>query len=143
MIERSRMFEPLLAAYPEFKSQYDTFMAEWADDPEPPPSYLLLADLARECLTLLVNGQDAQIRNIFAVAEDWHLNGDAYVQQAATVGFLENIQNSNIHVDTEPDDFLRFCGPESRFWWEKVARFWSHGELLVDTRRSTGPDGQE
>lgn len=135
MIQKSEMFVPLLAAYPAFKEQHDTFMAEWEGDPEGPPNYILLADLARECLMLLTTKRHAELSKVFGVVEDWLLNGEHYVQEAATVGFLENIQNTNLHKRTTPDDFLPFCGPESLFWWGKVARFWSHGELIVDTRR--------
>ena len=136
MIYRHEMFAPLLAAYPGFKAQHDAFMTDWADDSEAPPDYLLLADLARECSMLLANDRKAEISNIFGVVEDWLLNGDEYVQEAATVGFLEDIQNTNLHELTEPDDFLPFCGPEALFWWEKVARFWRHREFITDTRRS-------
>ena len=135
MILKSEMFEPLLAAYPAFKEQHDAFMAEWQSDPEGPPNYLLLADLVRDCSMLLTSQRHAEIANIFAVVEDWLLNGEHYVQEAATVGFLEGIQNTNLHKGTAPDDFLPFCGPEALFWWGKVARFWSHGELITDTRR--------
>jgi hypothetical protein len=136
MIQKSDMFEPLLAVYPEFRTQHDAFMTEWADDPEGPPNYLLLADLARECSLLLSTHRRNEVTKIFGVVENWLLNGDHYVQEAATIGFLENIQSINFHEGTAPDDFLPFCGPEAQFWWGKVARFWSHGELLVDTRRA-------
>lgn len=136
MIQKGDMFEPLLAAYPAFKAQHDAFMDEWADDPEGLPNYLLLHDLARECPMLLASRRQAEVAKIFDVVENWLLNGDHYVQEAATVGFLESIQNTNLHKGTTPDDFLPFCGPEALFWWEKVARFWSHAELITDTRRS-------
>lgn len=136
MIDRHAMFTPLLAAYPGFKTQHVAFMTDWADDPEGPPNYLLLGDLARECSMLLANDRQTEVREIFGVVEDWLLNGDKYVREAATIGFLEDIQNSNLHKGTEPDDFLPFCGPETLFWWEKVTLFWSHREAILDTRRT-------
>ena len=134
MIQKSDMFRTLLAAYPAFKEQHDACMAEWESDPEGPPNYQLLAHLARECSMLLTSKRQTEIAKIFGVVEDWLMNGDQYVQEAATVGFLEDIQNTNLHKGTTPDDFLPFCGPEALFWWEKVSRFWSHGELITDTR---------
>jgi hypothetical protein len=140
MINRHALFTELLAAYPGFKTQHDAFMIDWADEAEGPPNNLLLADLARECSMLLAKGRQADVREIFGVFEDWLLNGDNYVREAATVGFLEDIQNTNLHSGTAPDDFLPFCGPEALFWWEKVARFWSHGEVIMDTRRTECPE---
>lgn len=113
MIDRNAMFTPLLAAYPGFKTQHDAFTTDWAEDAEGPPNYLLFTVLAGECSMLLANDRRAEVREIFGVVEDWLLNGDNFVREAATVGFLEDIQNTNLHKGTEPDDFLPFCGPEA------------------------------
>ena len=135
MIDRRTLFARLLAAYPRFNTQHDVFTTDWADDAEGPRNHLLLADLARECSILLADNRRAEVREIFGVVEEWLLNGDKYVREAATVGFLAVIQNTNLHKGTEPDDFLPFCGPEALFWWKKVSRFWSHREAILDTRR--------
>jgi hypothetical protein len=70
--------------------------------------------------------------------EQWHVSGDTYVKEAATVGLLEDLQNTNLHEGTDPDAFRKFLGPESERWWSKVVRFWSEGRLLTDD-----PDGAQ
>lgn len=88
------------------------------------------------------NDRQAEVSKIFSVVQERLLKSDKYVQEAATLGFLEDIQNTDLHEDAGPHDFLRFCGPEALFWWEKVARFWSHGELIAESRRSEYFDKQ-
>lgn len=134
MIDRQSMFVPVLAAHPGFTSQYDAFLAAYEGDAAEPPIYLLLADLARDCSRLLGEGRQAETMRILGVVEDWLMRGDAYVKEAATIGFLECLQNEALHRGTTPDDFFRLLGPEARFWWAKVARFWSDGEPIFDDR---------
>ena len=48
----------------------------------------------------------------------------------ATVGLLEDLQNTNLHKSTEPEQFRLYLLPESAKWWDKLHRFWEHGNLL-------------
>lgn len=136
MISREQMFEPLLLALPSFQVRWDEFLGEWSGEAGDPPLYLALSSLARHLVDLLAQGQDAQLRAAFEVVEHWHVAGDAYVKEAATVGLLEDLQNHNLHQVTGPEQFRRFLGPVSEGWWNKVVLFWSEGRLLTDD-----PDG--
>ena len=135
MISRDQMFEPLLVALPSFQCHWDEFLSEWLGE-DVLPLYLALSSLARHLVDLLAQGCDEQLRAAFRVVEQWHVEGDAYVKEAATVGLLEDLQNSNLHEGTDPEQFRRYLGPESQRWWNKVVRFWSEGRLLTDD-----PDG--
>ena len=134
MIERNQMFEPMLEAHPEFSELWKQFVDQWSSEPEGLPLYILISDVVRECSKMLARGQKYHIGKVLAVVERWLLEGDPYVRQAAIVGFIEDLQNGNIHEGTSPDDFVEFLGPESSFWWLKVERFFSHGEPIVDDR---------
>jgi hypothetical protein len=68
----------------------------------------------------------------FAVVERWHLEGDAYVREAATIGLLEDLQNDSLHAETVPKQFEVFLLPESRKWWDKVEEFWRTGKIISD-----------
>lgn len=135
MIHPDQMFVLILEAYPEFSSHWNEFYDEWSEEPVDFPYYLLISDLVRECSRLLAAGHEAEIRKIFDVVERWHLEGDPYVKEAAVIGFVEDLQNTNLHSGTSPDDFIQFLGPEGLYWWPKVERFWEHGELIVDDRQ--------
>jgi len=56
--------------------------------------------------------------------------GNSYVAEAATVGLLEDLQNVNLHKETEPEQFRPWLLPESAKWWDKLYGFWERGEAL-------------
>jgi hypothetical protein len=92
MILRADMFTPLLAADPSFLPHWQDFLDDWRDEAEL-PEYLALGTLAEHLAQRLRRGDVEGFEAIFAVVEDWHLYGDAYVRQAATIGLLEALLN--------------------------------------------------
>ncbi|HEY1707984.1 MAG TPA: hypothetical protein VGG10_06950 [Rhizomicrobium sp.] len=118
------MFEPMLRACPSFASHWDAFLLEWADEPEL-PLYIALAELARHLIAKEGIGDTSNFDAVFDVVERWHLEGDSYVKEAATIGLLEDLQNLNLHTTTKPDDFVRWLRPKSKRTWDKVSAFWS------------------
>jgi hypothetical protein len=129
MIEREDMMTPMLRACPSFESAWLEFVNEWREESDK-PLYLALGSLARHLISMLAAQDTSGLSSAFAVVERWHVEGDAYVREAASVGLLEDLQNEGLHESTRPADFERFLLPESLKWWRKVARFWSHGEIL-------------
>ena len=129
------MFTPILNVCPSFRATWDEFVSEWKDDPNGLQYYLALGDLARHVIGMLERKEIDRLKAIFDVVEEWHLNGDSYVKEAATVGFLEDIQNTGLHnKETTPDDFLEYLLPETKYWWSKVEDFWEQGKLITDDR---------
>jgi hypothetical protein len=125
------MFEPLLAVDPTFMPRWQAFLAEWRDEREL-PLYLALGELADHLIERLERSDVSDFADVFAVVEAWHLEGDSYVREAATVGLLESIQNQLGGQDrryrsangVRAADFERWLFPESKRWWEKLYRFW-------------------
>jgi len=125
------MFEPLLQADPSFRPKWDAFCAEWTGEAEP-PLYLALGDLAAHLIERLGRGNTEAFGRVFAVVEQWHVRGDAYVAEAASIGLLESIQNNlggqdRAHRSQEgarTADFEPWLGPETKRWWEKLYRYW-------------------
>jgi len=134
MIDRDQMFVLMLDAHPGFSELWNEFADKWSKELKGLPYHLLMSDVVRECSKMLAGGQKHHISKILEVVERWLLEGDPYVRNVAIIGFIEGIQNSSVHDGTEPKDFIQFLGPESSFWWRKVDRFWSHGELIIDDR---------
>ena len=131
VITRDMMFVALLAADPNFTDSWQSFLEEWEEEAEK-PLYLALGELARYLIQQLECGETTYFDAIFGVVELWHIHGDLYVRQAASVGLLEGLQNSNLHRTTQPSDFKPWLRPESMRWWLKVERFWMFGEPLAD-----------
>jgi hypothetical protein len=132
VITRDTMIEPILRVSPRFEPTWREFLAEWKADADELPLYLLLSDLARHIAQLLEENADSELHAIFEVVENWHLQGDAYVKEAATIGLLEDLQNTNLVGKAAPSRLTKYLGPESKRWWTKVEEFWSKGQLIRD-----------
>ena len=132
MIERAEMMEPMLSACPSFRSTWDEFVAEWKDREQGLPYYLVLSDLVRHLVAMLERRDTAQFDAIFDVVERWHTEGDPYVRAAATIGLLEDLQNTNFYTIASPTDFKPYLREQSTRWWDKVERFWATGEAIRD-----------
>jgi hypothetical protein len=133
MISRADMMTPVLAVSPSFQPIWTAFVREWQDDPNGLPLYLALSDLARYIAELHRSRNTAEIEAIFDVVESWHRDGDAYVKEAAVIGLLEDLQNTNVVGAGVPEELARYLGPASARWWGKVEEFWERGTLI-------GPD---
>lgn len=131
MIERAQMLPAIIAACPDFATTYDAFVTEWKDEPET-PHYLALADFSRHVISLLETGNRQQLHVAFETIERLNMDGDEYVREAATIGILESLQNTNLHSRTHPDQFIEFLRPVSLRYWRKVEDFWEDGTIITD-----------
>jgi hypothetical protein len=134
MIQRETMFEPLLAADPSFQPRWEEFLADWSDEPDL-PHFLALSSLAEHLLKRLKDRDTEGFDRIFAVVERWHTEGDAYVREAASIGFLESLQNQSGGTGRRPTTVELWLGPESKRWRQTLDRFWEGDEkaLRLDT----------
>lgn len=137
-IGRDGMMEPMLRACPSFAPVWLEFLRDWQDDPLLEqqdgrlPLYLALSDLANHLIFKLEHGDTSDFPAVFGVVERWHREGTGEVREAAAVGLIEDLQNENRYRSSGPSAFLPWLGPETRRWWHKLERSWSHGELLPD-----------
>jgi hypothetical protein len=124
LITKDHMFGSLLEACPSFEPVWREFAQEAERRPdEEPLYYILLGDLARHLVQRLKVGVVDEFPGVFQVVEDWHVLGDPYVQEAATIGLLEGIQHSATHEGIDPQAFAPWLLPQSRNWWSKLNRF--------------------
>jgi hypothetical protein len=132
------MLAPMLEVCPSFEPKYREFLSEWEGEGQL-PEYLVLFDLARHLIAMLERGETQAFDAIFDVVERWHIEGDAYVREAASVGLLEDLQNEGLYMDGggrlfrgafRPSDFEKWLRPESRRWWFKIKGFWGEGKPL-------------
>ena len=125
------MFQPILEISDGFRPIWNEYLEEWKDDDEL-PQYLALGDLARYISSLISESKDEEIKKIFSVIERWHLEGDSYVKEAATVGILEDLQNTNVVGVGVPEKVELYLLPESKKWWLKVYEFWEKGKIISE-----------
>jgi hypothetical protein len=133
MITKNNMMEVLLESCPSFRPQWEEFQTEWRGTDRDMPLYGVLADFARHLIGMVERGDTTHLPAIFVAVERLHVEGEHYVREAATVGLLEDLQNHSLHPNgTDPEQFRVYLGPVSARWWDKLNRFWEHGELLTD-----------
>jgi hypothetical protein len=85
---------------------------------------------AEEVMPLLLGalhrgGQADEVANAFAVFERLHVEGDEYVRELATIGYLEGVQNVASNNEGDPSSFERYLAPESSRWWNGLKAFWA------------------
>lgn len=131
MISKDKMFPLLLEACPTFAPEWESFVEEWTGKGEL-PLYLALADLARHLVAKLEAGDTACLLTVFTAVERLIVEGDDYVREAAIIGLLEDVQNSNLHRTTEPEQFRPFLHAQSERFWDKLYDFWSAGKAITD-----------
>ncbi|MBA3526227.1 MAG: hypothetical protein H0T82_04825 [Sphingomonas sp.] len=135
-IDWNNMMQPLLVACPSFRPVWMEFLTEWEDNPilheeEPQgklPLYLALSDLANHLIEKLERGETETFPAVFEVVESWHLLGTHEVQEAATIGLLEDLTSEGRYATMGPEDFAPWLGPETRRWWEEIKSFWERLE---------------
>ncbi len=131
MITKDQMIPCLVAVHPAFDATWQQFCAEWRDEATTAtdglPIYSVLSDLSRHLIELLERGDDAALRAVFEVVKSWHVDGEHYVREAATIGLLEDLQKPSFHSTTKPEQFERFLGTESAKGWRNLYRFWGDG----------------
>jgi len=124
MIDKDEMFPPILKASPSFTPLWEEFLEEWKDENDL-PLYLVLGELSRHIASLVEARKVDELKEIFLIVEHWHIEGSAYVKEAATVGLLEELQGENNAVSIEA-----YLLTESKRWWLKVNEFWDSGKLI-------------
>jgi hypothetical protein len=92
------------------------------DDLDDELPFIAAASLARALLARL-DGDDAEVDAAFGLIERLHIEGDHYVRELATIGFLESLQTP------ENPALMAACeqrlGPESMRWWKGLIAFWT------------------
>jgi hypothetical protein len=148
MLAVDDMMPKLIETCPSFVPKWQEFLAEWRGEDDL-PLYIALADLARHLIGLVERGEMDEMPAVFRVVERWHVEGDEYVREAATVGLLEALQNLNLHEHgTNPAQFRAMLGPQSLRCWDELAASWEEFFSLQELQqqrqaeRGTAADGE-
>lgn len=88
--------------------------------------YLFASALVFHLTELNAAGRRDEFGAVFCVLHRMEAEGDSFVRELATIGFLEDLQNTNMHAcGSAPEDFLVFLSPLLQWWWEEVRLFWN------------------
>jgi hypothetical protein len=125
---RARDVMPLLLnAAPSFLSSWYEIADDHLDRENPGGRlhYLDAGAFARHVIEMHRSNHRVWLQNAFAVIERMHTDGDAYVAELATIGYLEGIQNAAGHAGVDPDVLVGYLGAESSRWWRGLDKFWA------------------
>lgn len=117
LIEKEHIAPLLLKACPSFKVVYEA-----SDDKE--LDYIIAGEFARHLLTLYKEQKTSEFSLVAKLIEDFHVKGDAYVREYATIGILEDIQNVWVNNNVDPEKFACFLFPKSKAYWQSLNDFW-------------------
>lgn len=123
MITKEEMLNPILVISPDFSPVWNRLLNEHAKQDEL-PIYVGLTELAKHISHLHLNNRSEEANEIFRSIEDWLLQGDSYVHEAATSGLLEDLQNSSIVGVGVSQQLEAYLLPETERWWEKSLNAW-------------------
>lgn len=133
MITADQVVPLLLDACPSFADIWERIENENgpADDYPERLHYVDAGEFARHLVNLHKGGEWDEVRRSFEVIERLHVDGDDYVRELATIGYLEDVQNVAGHAGIDHEEFVAYLGPESRAWWQGLNAFWSGEAPLV------------
>lgn len=122
MITKEQVMPLFLQACPSFVEKWEEHHAFYDDEDL---LYVDLGEFAHHIVELHKTNQTNEFSAVFEVIEKLHLQGDAYVKEAATIGMLEGIQNVAGNSGVNPEDFSGYLKPESAKWWRRLNDFWN------------------
>ena len=84
----------LLSACPSFVPKWEAVAGENVDEDDPSKRlcYLDAGDFIRHLVELRLAGRIEEMPAVFEVIERLHVEGDHYVRELATIGYLEGLQ---------------------------------------------------
>lgn len=97
--------------------------SEWGEDE--PLLHIDLGVFASHLITLVREETIDDLADVFAVVERLLHEGDHDVQEAVTVGLLENVQTIAGHMKMDLALFRPFLRPETAYWWQRIQDFWN------------------
>ena len=94
--------------------------------------YLDAGAVARHLVALHLRGRTDELTEAFEAIERLHREGDEYVRELATIGYLEDVQNAATRAGLDPAVFEEYLGPESGRSWRRLEEFWQGRSPTVE-----------
>jgi hypothetical protein len=121
MITKEQVMPLLLNACPSFSARWEEHRAFYEDEQL---LYIDLGEFAHHLIELQKTNRIEEFEAVFDVIERMHLEGDDYVNEAATIGMLESIQNVAGNSGIDPEQFAKYLKAESARRWRQLNNFW-------------------
>ncbi len=110
MYTKDNFVEIILRNFPGFQISWDKHLEYWDEDTR--SICIDMSHFSNYTKTLLTEGKDKNLREIFDLIENFMANGDEEIKSVTATCFLENLQNS-IRDEIIIRKFVRYLGKES------------------------------
>jgi hypothetical protein len=134
MISKAQMMPIILEKFPGFAPTWKKHRELWGD--EEAGIYIDIGEFAHFVIDAYERGETGVVVVAFATIEDFLINGDEEVQGAASIGFLEDVQNNASWRPFGPSAFVPFLGPRSKQAWAEIKEMWRGKHSLADVIRA-------
>ena len=121
MIKENEILPMIVEACPSFADK----LREHREVLQEEITYTELGAFANYLVDLYKQEKTDDFVEIFEVVEKLHIEGNEFVKEAATIGFLEGLQNIAGNRDLEPEVFYKYLKPISAKWWNELNKFWN------------------
>lgn len=121
MIEQHEALQALVESCPELSIEVQEHIAEYGNE----LPYVAAGAIAARLLAFHQQGAVASLQAAATAIEHLLVRGTPWVQEFATVGLLEGIQNVWANGGADPEYFGQYLQPESARRWEGLNNFWS------------------
>lgn len=125
MITKEQVMNMILDVCPEFQEQWDKYFYEAYNEDDEQLLYIDLSEFARFVLRMFKINEIELLKKVFELVEVIVCNGDDYVSEAITIGFLEDLQTLALGDKIELCLLETYLGSESKKWWIQILDFWS------------------
>ena len=128
MIEPDEMMDLLLAACPSFATQWEESLVDKGPDEATGNRlhYGDAADLVRHVVSLQIDGRTSELDAVFDTIERLLAEGDPYVQNLATIGYIEGFQMAIVaDLGADPERDIRpWLRSMSEIEWQRLNELW-------------------
>lgn len=111
--------ERLVAATPNFRKRWETFLKE-SEGEDVPPWFIAMSELAHYVVDSYAKRMTIEFPNLFSTVETLLQNSDPEIENLIAVGFFEDIQNIASHRDFGAAPFRQLLGPRSLVVWDEI-----------------------
>lgn len=121
MIMKEQMIDLLLEACPSYQESWNDYIKD-EDIDEERLYYLDLSDFVRHLIRLYRSGKHDEFPAIFHVIEQFDIEGEHSVREAATIGILELLLPDEYLSGNE---FIKYFGKHTMIGWNSLFLFWA------------------
>jgi hypothetical protein len=133
VIEKTDIMPLVLARCPGFAPTWEKHRLLW--EGEESGIYNDLAEFATFIVNCYEQRATEPVVAAFALIEELLVDGNEDVRNAATIGFLEDVQNIASWRPFTAAVFVQWLGPKSKLAWAEIEEMWRDKSSLADVIR--------